>query len=175
MADRLLQLQPGLAHNVHMPSHIYIRTGRWQAAVDCNLKAVAADARYRRVMGPAKGFLPVYVAHNEHMLTYAAMMSGQANLALAHIHTMAAGLSEEFLGEFRLIGEAWLAMPLEVEVRFGRWDQVLAEPAIPAQYPFSHAFRSAARAIAFAAKGDTAAACKEQAAYLDEAKSRSRR
>ncbi|MGH9646074.1 MAG: hypothetical protein ACRD4E_04585, partial [Bryobacteraceae bacterium] len=102
MADRLLRLQPGLAHNVHMPSHIYIRTGRWQAAVDCNLRAVAADARYRRVMGPAKGFLPSYVAHNEHMLAYAAMMTGQANLALAHIHTMAAGLSEEFLSEFRL-------------------------------------------------------------------------
>ncbi|MGH7971052.1 MAG: hypothetical protein ACREIC_20210, partial [Limisphaerales bacterium] len=67
-------------------------------------------------------------------------------------------------------GEAWLAMPLEVELRFGRWDQVLAEPAIPAQYPFSHAFRSAARAIAFAAKGDTAAASEEQAAYLNEAK-----
>ena len=34
MADRLRDLQPGLAHNVHMPSHIYIRGGRWQDAVD---------------------------------------------------------------------------------------------------------------------------------------------
>ena len=45
-ADRLLGLQPGLAHNVHMPSHIYIRVGRWDDAIESNLKAVAADRRF---------------------------------------------------------------------------------------------------------------------------------
>lgn len=169
-ADRLLTLQPGLAHNVHMPSHIYIRVGRWLEAIDANLKAVAADQTYRQIAGPAKGFLPVYIAHNEHMLAYAAMMTGQSKLALQHIRALVAGLPPEFMAEFGFIAETWLAMPLEVLVRFGRWDEVLAEPAHPASQPFTHAFQFAARGIAFAAKGDPVAARREQALYLEAAK-----
>lgn len=168
-ADRLLTLQPGLAHNVHMPSHIYIRVGRWQEAIDANLKAVAADQAYRQIAGPAQGFLPVYVAHNEHMLAYAAMMTGQSKLALTHIRALVAGLPPEFMAEFGFIAETWLAMPLEVLVRFGRWDEVLAEPAHPAAQPFTHAFQFAARGLAFAAKGDPVAARREQALYLEAA------
>jgi len=169
-ADRLLNLQPGLAHNVHMPSHIYIRVGRWQDAIDSNTKAVAADLAYRKTVGPAKGFLPVYVAHNEHMLAYAAMMTGQSQLALNHIRALVAGLPPEFMVEFGFIAEAWLAMPLEVLVRFGRWDDILAEPAHPPSEKFTHAFQFAARGIAFAAKGDPIAARREQALYLEAAK-----
>lgn len=169
-ADRLLTLQPGLAHNVHMPSHIYVRIGRWQDAIDANLKAVAADQAYREIAGPAKGFLPVYVAHNEHMLAYAAMMTGQSKLALTHIRALVAGLSLEFMAEFGFIAETWLAMPLEVMVRFGRWEDILAEPEHPAAQPFTHAFQHAARGIAFAAKGDPASARKEQVLYVAAAK-----
>ncbi len=169
-ADRLLTLQPGLAHNVHMPSHIYIRVGRWQDAIDSNKKAVAADRRFREVVGPATGFLPVYVAHNQHMLAYAAMMTGQSALALEHMRALVAGLPEEFMQEFGFVAEAWLAMPLETLVRFGRWDEVLAAPALPASKPFSHAFQLAARGIALAAKGDTTAARRERAAYLEATK-----
>ncbi len=169
-ADRLLTLQPGLAHNVHMPSHIYIRVGRWHDAIESNRLAVAADRSYRAVAGPAKGFLPVYVAHNEHMLAYAAMMTGQRELALAHMRSLVAGLPEEFMKDFGFIAETWLAMPLEVMVRFGRWDDILAEPEHPVSQPFTHAFQHAARGIALAAKGDTAAARKEQALYTEAAK-----
>jgi len=169
-ADRLLTLQPGLAHNVHMPSHIYIRVGRWDDAVNSNLKAVAADRKYREIAGPAKGFFPLYIAHNEHMLAYAAMMTGRSALAFEHIKAMRAGLSDEFLTEFAGMAEAWRAMPLEVMVRFGHWDEVLAEPDHPATEPFTHAFQHAARAITFAAKGDAAAARKEQAEYVVAAK-----
>lgn len=169
-SDRLLTLQPGLAHNVHMPSHIYIRVGQWQKAIESNQRAVAADRAYRKIAGPATGFLPVYVAHNEHMLAYAAMMTGQSELALRHIRALVAGLSPEFMAEFGMVAEAWLAMPLEVLVRFGRWDDILAEPAQPATNRFSHAFQHAARGIAYAAKGDTAAARREQALYTAAAK-----
>jgi hypothetical protein len=67
-AERLRTLQPGLAHNVHMPSHIDIRRGRWQQAITTNLNAIEADRRYRRVFGTPKGLVPLYVAHNRHML-----------------------------------------------------------------------------------------------------------
>src|SRR5450755_2223277 len=58
-ADRLRTLQPGLAHNVHMPSHIDIRCGRWQQAVETNIKAVEADRRYRKIAGTPKGLVPL--------------------------------------------------------------------------------------------------------------------
>ncbi len=170
-ANRLRKLQPGLAHNVHMPSHIDIRRGRWQQALDGNLKAVDADRQYRKIVGPPKGFLPVYIAHNRHMLAYAAMMTGQSQLAIKHIRAMVAELPDGFLKEYAGVAEGFAAMPLEVLVRFGRWDDILAEPDNYTDYmPFSRAFHHAARAIAYAAKGDVAAARKEQAAYLERAK-----
>ena len=170
-ADRLRNLQPGLAHNVHMPSHIDIRRGRWQAAIDTNLKAVDADRRYRAIMGPAHGFFLIYIAHNEHMLAYAAMMTGQSELAITHIRAAVAGLPEDFLKEYATMAEAFVAVPYEVLVRFGRWDDVLAEAGdYPEYMPFTRAFRHAARGIAFAAKGEIAAARAEQAAYLEAAR-----
>jgi len=169
-ADRLLHLQPGLAHNVHMPSHIYIRVGRWHEAIAANEAAVAADRAARSRLGPPKGFLPVYIAHNQHMLAYAAMMTGQSRLALQHMRDLVAGLPPEFMQEFGGVAETWLAMPLETMVRFGHWDDVLAEPALPATAPFAHAFQFAARGIASAAKGDTAGARREQARYVAAAR-----
>jgi tetratricopeptide (TPR) repeat protein len=170
-ADRLRNLQPGLAHNTHMPSHIDIRTGRWLDAVETNLKAVAADERYRKVFGAAKGFLNVYVAHNRHMLAYAAMMTGQRELAMKHIRAMVAELPADFLKENAMQAEGFVAMPLEVMVRFGLWDEILAEPDnYPNYLPFTRAFHHAARAIAYAAKGDAANARKAQSVFLERAK-----
>ena len=170
-ADRLRNLQPGVAHNVHMPSHIDIRTGRWLKAVETNLNAVAADQRYRKIFGPAKGFLNVYVAHNRHMLAYAAMMTGQRDLAMKQIRAMVAELPADFLNKNAMQGEGFVAMPLEVMVRFGLWNQILAEPdRYPDYMPITRAFHHAARAIAYAAKGDAGNARKAQSVFLERAK-----
>ena len=108
----------------------------------------------------------MYVAHNRHMLAYAAMMTGQRELALTHVRAMAAELSADFIAEFGFAGEAWFAMPDEVMMRFGLWDEILAQPPVPEGRPFTTAFRLAARAVAFAAEGDTVAARREQAAFV---------
>ena len=112
-ADRLRDLQPGLGHNVHMPSHIYIRVGRWDNAIVCNLKAVAADQRYREQADAPEGFLANYIGHNRHMLAYAAMMTGQRALALEHIRALAAGITEDFSRDYNEIAEVFSAMPLK--------------------------------------------------------------
>src|SRR6266853_2977237 len=170
-ADRLRNLQPGLAHNVHMPSHIDIRTGRWLQAVDTNAKAVEADQRYREIFGAPKGFLNVYIAHNRHMLAYAAMMTGQRDLAMKHIRAMVAEMPSEFLTENALQAEGNVAMPLEVMVRFGLWNDILTEPErYTDQMWFTRAFHHAARAIAYAAKGDTASAHNAQSVFVERAK-----
>jgi len=170
-ADRLRNLQPGLAHNVHMPSHIDIRTGQWLKAVDTNVKAVDADQRYRKIFGPPKGFLNVYIAHNRHMLAYAAMMTGQRDLAMKHIRAMVAEIPADFLNENALQAEGNVAMPLEVMVRFGLWDEILAEPdKYGDKMWFTRAFHHAARAIAYAATGDTVNARKAQSVFVERAK-----
>jgi tetratricopeptide (TPR) repeat protein len=170
-ADRLRNLQPGLAHNVHMPSHIDIRTGQWLKAVDTNAKAVEADERHRKIFGPAKGFLNVYIAHNRHMLAYAAMMTGQRDLAMKHIRAMVVEMPTDFLNENALQAEGNVAMPLEVMVRFGLWEEILAEPEkYTDKMWFTPAFHHAARAIAYAAKGDTVNARKAQSVFVERAK-----
>ena len=170
-ADRLRNLQPGLAHNVHMPSHIDIRTGQWLKAVDTNANSVEADQRYQKIFGPAKGFLNVYIAHNRHMLAYAAMMTGQRDLAMKHIRAMVAEMPADFLKENALQAEGIVAMPLEVMVRFGLWDEILAEPEhYTDKMWFTRAFHHAVRAIAYAAKGDTVSARKAQSVFIERAK-----
>ena len=170
-AERLRTLQPSLAHNVHMPSHIDIRTGQWLKAVHTNEKAVEADERHRKIFGPTEGFLNVYVAHNRSMLAYAAMMTGQRDLAMKHIRAMVSETPANFLKENALQAEATVAMPLEVMVRFGMWDEILAEPEkYTDKMWFTRAFHHAARAIAYAAKGDTANARKAQSVFLERAK-----
>jgi tetratricopeptide (TPR) repeat protein len=166
-AERLRDLQPGLPHNVHMPSHIDIRNGRWQEAITANVKAIEAARRLRAAGGPPpQGPIYIYNAHNHHMLAYAAMMTGQSELAISQIRTMAAMFPEDFLRDFAPFVDPYVAMPYEVLLRFGRWDDVLAAPDHPAHLPFARAMRLAARGIAYAAKGDTTAARREQQAYL---------
>ena len=170
-ADRLRNLQPGLAHNVHMPSHIDIRTGRWLQAVETNAKAVQADQQYRNIFGTPRDFLNVYIAHNRHMLAYAAMMSGQRDLAIKHIRAMVAEMPADFLEENALHAEGCMAMPLEVMLRFGLWNDILTEPEkYTEKMWFTRAFHHAARAIASAAKSSTTNARNEQRIFLERSK-----
>lgn len=170
-ANRLRNLQPGLAHNVHMPSHIDIRRGRWQQAIETNEKAVVADKDYRKIVGPPTGLLPVYAAHNRHMLAYGALMTGQRALAMKNVRAMVAELPAKFVKESPEFADGFVAVPLEVLVRFGRWDEILSEPnKYPPKMPFVRAFHHAARATAYAAKGDTAKARNEQKLFLEASK-----
>jgi len=170
-AERLRTLQPNLAHTVHMPSHIEVRRGRWEQAIATNAKAIEADRRYRQILGdkPA-GLIPFYAAHNQHMLAFAAIMTGQSKLALKNIRQMVADLPPLFLQEYAAVAESFVALPLETLVRFGRWEEVLAEPEnYPDYMPFTRAFHHGARAIAYGAKGDTENARKEQAIFRERA------
>ncbi len=164
-ADALRDLQPGLGHLVHMPSHIDIRRGRWEEAVAANAKAIEADRRYA-ARAPEQGFYRLYMAHNHHMLTYGAMMTGQSALALRTIRAMVADIPLEFF-RANAFADGFMAMPLEVLMRFGRWDEILAEPPFPDFVPISRALQHYARAVAHAAKGDVAAAQTEQVAFLE--------
>lgn len=153
-ADRLRDLNPGLGHMVHMPSHIDVRCGRWAEAAEANVKAIKADAEYQK-KSPKQGFYNLYMAHNHHMLAFAAMQMGQSKTALAAVRTMLAGVPKEWVAvkENAAIADGFLAAPLEVMIRFGMWDDILKEPAFPDGFPIATGLRHHARGVALAAKG----------------------
>lgn len=163
-ADRLRDLQPGLGHLVHMPSHIDVRRGRWREAIAANTKAIQADRRYLE-LAPRQGFYGLYMAHNHHMLAYGAMMIGRRAEAVSTIDAMIAEMPPEWIRQFTPIADGYLAMPLEVRVRFGAWDEILAAPQLPERFTLARALRHYARGVALAAKGNTAAARAEQAEF----------
>ncbi len=163
-ADRLRDLQPGLGHLVHMPSHIDVRVGDWAKAIEANRKAIAADLKYRKLV-PNQYFYRVYMAHNHHMLAFAAMMRGQSQLAIDEIDAMVKGIPEQWLKDNATAADGFAAMPLEVLLRFGRWDEVLAAPEPPEYLPLARALRHVSRGVAFAAKGQIDEAQAEQRAF----------
>jgi len=164
-ADALRDLQPGLGHMVHMPSHIDIRRGRWQKGIVANEKAIEADRRYA-AKAPEQGFYRLYMSHNYHMLTYAAMMTGQSALALKTIEDMVADIPLEFFKE-NPWADGLMAAPLEVLMRFGRWDEILARPLFPDFAPISRAIQHYARAVSYTAREDVPNAIKEQSAFAE--------
>jgi tetratricopeptide (TPR) repeat protein len=163
-ADRLRDLTPGLGHLVHMPSHIDVRRGRWVQAISANEKAMEADLRYSAQV-PAQGFYRLYMSHNHHMLAYAAMMIGKSDAALAAIDAMVARMPDDWRKEYAAIADGFTAMPLEVRLRFGKWDEILAAPEPPEFLPIARAMRLQARGIALAAQGKTDLARAEQQAF----------
>jgi tetratricopeptide (TPR) repeat protein len=164
-ADRLRGLQPGLSHNVHMPSHIDVRVGNWAKAEESNRKAIAADREFLS-WRPDPGFYGLYIAHNYHMLAYAAMMRGKSRVAIDAIDEMMTLMPEAWAIEHASIADGYLAMPLEVRMRFGRWEEILEAPEPDSAFPIARALRHYARAVSFAALDRVEEAKAEQALFL---------
>jgi predicted amidohydrolase/tetratricopeptide (TPR) repeat protein len=168
-ADRLRDLQPGLAHLVHMPSHIDVRRGRWKEAERANEKAITADENYRRSR-PNQGFYRLYMLHNRHMLAFAAVMRGESARAIRAIDEMIAAVPPDWARENAALADGALAMPLELRMRFGRWDEVLAAPEPEPIFPTARAFRHALRGSALTATGKLKEARAELQAFLEAKK-----
>lgn len=168
-ADRLLKLAPAAGHLVHMPTHIYMRVGRYADAYDVNRLADAADNRYVAQCN-AQGIYPLfYHRHNQHFLTWAAMYQGRSTAALEAARLISPGLSPQMIaGPFSETVQHLMAQPLYVMVRFGRWRDILKEPAPSAGYPLIDAMWHYARGMAYERSGKPGDARRELAA-LDKA------
>jgi tetratricopeptide (TPR) repeat protein len=127
-ADRLGVLAPSAGHLVHMPSHIYLRVGRWEDAAEVNRKAALADEDYISQCH-AQGIYPVmYYPHNLHMGSFAAAMKGGSTEAIALANKMAAKVPEVVSEEMPSWGNLVTSMPVMAMVRFGKWEDVLKYP-----------------------------------------------
>ncbi len=167
-ADRLRRLVPGAGHLVHMPAHIYSRVGRWADAAQANVHAIEVDRAYR-ARSPNQGFYSIYMAHNRHFLSWAAMMEGRSALAIQSARDMIAAIPPEFVKEAAFFADGFMTIALEALMRFGRWEEILAEPAPPDYLPITTAHRRFARGVAYAATGRLAEAKAEQAAFEEAA------
>ena len=149
-ADRLRSLAPGMAHLVHMPSHIDVRAGNWEAAIEANERANALTERYRRALG-TDIYSPVWT-HNYHFLAFACMMGGQYERGVQ----AGSELAKQVLADRLATGplDRWAAVVLyEILVRFGKWQVMLAEARPPEDMPFVTTMWHYARAVSFAALG----------------------
>lgn len=163
-ATRLGSLVPGSGHLVHMPSHIWIRVGRYPDAVDANAKAAAVDKAYFAIAPPPR-FYSLYYVHNLHFLAYAAMFEGRYETAIKAARQLEREVPESFLKAFTKQADAITPVAVHVMVRFGKWEDILKEPA-PADYRLmSRAARHYARTVAFAALGRTKEARAEMAEF----------
>jgi tetratricopeptide (TPR) repeat protein len=163
-ADRLSDLVPASGHLSHMPAHIYVKTGLWDKAIIQSEKAMRADKEYR-VLSPVQGVQHFYMAHNTHMLAYAAMMSGRENEAMAAARNMWENVSDDTLQQLGPVIDRVMCSVYDVQKRFGRWDAILDEKAPPSHMILTTTTWHAARAVAYAAKKDFPNAEREYEAF----------
>ena len=159
-ADRLQTLEPGAGHLVHMPGHIYMRVGRYEDAAEANRKAIKVDDEYVKKQ-PAQAFYLMYKAHNFQFLWAAAMMEGRSAEAIQATRDMIATVPPpmmEAMGDMLII-ETSTGFAL---ARFGRWDEVLAQPAVSDKRRINSALSHYLRGVALARKGKIEEALKER-------------
>lgn len=130
-AQRLPSLVPASGHLVHMPAHIYIRTGRYRDAILANQQAVKSDHGYLSHNHTESIYTLAYVPHNYHFLWAAAIKTGRKALATQAAADTASKVKPELLREPGLDGtlQHFSLIPLYTQALFGDWEAILQEPA----------------------------------------------
>ena len=151
-ADRLGPLSPGAGHLVHMPSHIYLRVGRYHDASVANEKAAAADESYI-TQCRAQGFYPAaYYPHNVHFLYASAAFEGRSEVSLGAAAKLSGNMTPEMVAAVPIV-EEFVPMELYALVRFGRWPEISATPAPTPDWRYASGVWHFAQGMAHAAEG----------------------
>ena len=155
-ANRLASLAPAAGHIVHMPAHVYIRTGDYAGAVKTNQEAAVADRAYIKSSGVDGIYPMMYYSHNLHFIAICSAMDGDyaegrkaAEMLAAHVAPAAKDMPPL---------QGFMTVPLAVDVRFHKWDAILAMKSPDAELTTLVGFWHFARGMALAGKGKTAEA-----------------
>jgi len=127
-AERLGKTNPGLSHVVHMPSHIYLRTGYYQKGIDVNIAAVKSYKKSIPLYAPVTGADFLYIIHNLHMKTNNAMLGGNFKVSEAAANETRNSIPVDYLSIPAPMGSyvQYIYMtPVLVSIRFGKWNQLL--------------------------------------------------
>jgi tetratricopeptide (TPR) repeat protein len=171
-ADRLRGLVPDAGHLQHMPSHLDVLCGDYHSSIVANQRAVEADRLFVERSGPLN-FYSLYRAHDLHFIVYSAMFLGRYQDALDAADELGGQLTPELL---RIESppmadwlEAFVPLRTHVLVRFGRWDELVAQPLPEDQelYCSTTAMVLYGRAVAQAALGDVTAAAATREEFVE--------
>src|SRR6202163_626527 len=125
-ANKLASLAPGAGHIVHMPAHIYIRTGDYEAAVKTNEQAAAIDRSYIKTAGTQGIYPMMYYSHNLHFIAMCSAMNGNYPEAKKNAEMLAehVGPAVKMMPPL----EGFMTIPVAVELRFHHWNEMLRMP-----------------------------------------------
>jgi hypothetical protein len=169
-AARLEAMVPKAGHLVHMPSHIYSRVGYFSDAAACNVRAIEADSSYAKEAERGGSLYDLmYHSHNEHFLAFAAAMEGR----YAEAQRAADAMEKRLLPHADMMPmlESFLWTPVWVDLRFAKWQEILARPEPPPNRKVPHVMWRYSRTLAYAAQHQPARAEAEYALYTKEASS----
>jgi tetratricopeptide (TPR) repeat protein len=150
-ANKLAAMAPAAGHLVHMPAHVYIRTGDYEAAVKTNQLAAEVDRAYIKASG-VQGIYPMmYYSHNLHFIAMCAAMNGDYSEAKKNADMLAAHVGPGVKQMPPL--EGFMTIPLAVDVRFHKWDSILATKQPDPEMKITTVFWHFARGMALAGTG----------------------
>ena len=152
-ANRLGKLTPGLSHTVHMPSHIYLRTGNYQKGVDVNVNAVSSYKKSIPLYAPVTGADFLYIIHNLHMKTNHAMLAGRSAYSFQSAQETVNSIPKEYLESPAPKGNyvQYIYMtPVLVYIRFGKWNELLQQPRPDASQVYANVLYHFGRGMALA-------------------------
>lgn len=157
-------LVPGSGHLIHMPSHIYIRTGDYHKGTLANINAVKVDSTYLTACHAYGAYPLAYYPHNDHFLAATATLEGNSHWAIKSSTRMAAGVNRQLMEDpdWGTV-QHFYTIPYYVFVKLGKWQEILEMPAEDSALTYPQAIRHYARGMAFLGKNDLEAARKELA------------
>jgi tetratricopeptide (TPR) repeat protein len=151
-AQRLAGLAPASGHLVHMPAHIYIRTGDHERGEKTNVAAVRVDDAYFAVAHPQGVYPLMYYTHNIHFIAAENAFMGNYAASLQAAKRAQEQAAPHVKEPGMLVGmiDFYYSVPLQIMVRFHRWDEIMAVPQPNASQPVTAVEWHYARALAFA-------------------------
>ena len=166
-ADNLERTIPIVGHVVHMPSHIYIRVGQYEKALEQNIRSQKVDKEFAKIWGdlplPNLGTYPLsHKIHSGHALDfvrYAASVQGNYNLASESAWAMANSIKDKQI--MIMQGQKRVAAPWQVLKTFGKWDEILEFKPKHSGTPYLDGIWSYVKGSAYLSKGNTEQATRE--------------
>ena len=163
-ADKLRFLAPGAGHLVHMPAHIYIRTGKYHEGSLANIRAVKSDEEYINQCNQ-QGFYPLsYYPHNYHFLWATATLEGDSKTAIDAALKTSQQPPDSLMNVcgYQTL-QHFAVIPLYAYVTFGKWEEILKYPEPQDNRPYMLGVWHYAKGMAFIASNDLGGAEKELA------------
>jgi tetratricopeptide (TPR) repeat protein len=150
-ANKLAALAPGAGHIVHMPAHVYIRTGDYEAAVKTNEQAAAVDRAYLKATGVQGIYPAMYYSHNLHFIAMCSAMNGNYEEAKKNADMLAAHVGP-YVKDMPMV-EGFMTIPMAVDIRFHKWADILKMPQPDPAMQVTTVFWHFARGMALAGTG----------------------